>query len=218
MTEQDERLSAESMPPLMRKPMDPSRVGAYTALGAMSGLVPLPWVPDAVAKRVRGALIHDIAARHGLALTDEGRRILEEPWTSNSPRSFLMQTARFAAGRVFSRLGPLGWLAPVRAGLTTFALGHLLSRYLGTTRTLRATRIDAEEARLFRRAMDKSLTLMLTQESQSPWKDAPRGPEDLRDPRTQMVDGVILSMASLPGWAVARLESAFDEALASAAR
>ena len=217
MTEQQDTLTTESMPPLMRNPMDPSRVSAYTVLGAVSGLVPLPWVPDAMAKRVRGALIHDIAARHGLTLTADARAILETPW-ANSKQGFLVQTARFAAGRVFSRLGPLGWVSPVRAAIATYALGHLFSRYLSSMRTLRSSRIDAEEARVFRTAMDKSVTLMITLDAQSPWKDSPRAPEDLRDARTQMVDGMILSLASLPEWAVNRLDSAFDEAMSYVAR
>jgi hypothetical protein len=214
MNDREDRLASESMPPLMRRPMESSRVGAYTALGALAGLVPLPWVPDVSAKRIRGAMVHDIAVRHGLSLTDEARRILEEPWDSNLPKGFLMQTARFAVGRVLSTLGPLGWLGPVRSALAIFALSHLFTRYLTHTRTLRAARIDAEEARLFRKAMDKSLVLLVTLESKSPWRDTPRGAEDLRDSRTQMIDGFILSAASLPGWLVERLETAFDEALA----
>jgi hypothetical protein len=32
---------------------------------------------------------------------------------------------------------------------------------------------------------------------------------------TQIVDGVIISMANLPGWFVRRLDAAFDEVLAA---
>src|SRR5690606_10074223 len=30
------------------------RIGVYTALGAAIGVVPLPWIPDTIARRVRG--------------------------------------------------------------------------------------------------------------------------------------------------------------------
>jgi hypothetical protein len=194
--------------------MEPSRVGAYAALGAVSTIVPLPWVPDVVLGRVRGTLAHDIAARHGVSLTEEGRKILAEPWTSQLPRTWLAQAARFAAGRVLSRLGPLGWVSPVRVGLSTFVLGHLFQRYLETARSERSIRIDAEEARRIRKAMDKALLLLFTHDTiDSPWKMLPQAPEDLREPTTQFIDGVILSAASLPTWLVARLEAAFDEAL-----
>lgn len=217
MSDRDENLSVESMPPLARKPMDASRAGAYAALGALSGVVPIPWVPGVAVKRVRGALMHDIAARNGLSLTADARTVLEDPWNPTGAPKAWMHVARFLTNRVVSRLGPLAWLAPFRSAFSIFALGHLFERYIGTTRTSRSMRIDAAEARVFRRAMDKALLLVLTLEVQSPWRDAPRAPEDLRDARTQMVDGVVLSIASLPGWVVERMNAAFDEAMTTAA-
>jgi hypothetical protein len=200
---------------LTRKSMDPSRVGAYAALGAATTMVPLPWVPDAFLARLRGTLSHDLAARNGLSLTEDARKVLGEPWSSQLPRSVLAQAARFATARVLSRMGPLGWLSPMRVALSTFVLGHLFQRYLETARTERSIRINADEARKIRKAMDKALLLVFTQEAASPWKSVPHAPEDLRDTRTQFMDGLILSAASLPAWVVERLEGAFDEALSA---
>ncbi len=200
---------------LARKSMDPSRVGAYSALGAVTTVVPLPWLPDLGLRRVRGALAHDLAARHGLSLTADARDILAEPWTSMFPRGMLAQAVRFVGARLISRVGPLGWVSPVRAGVSTFVLGHLFERYLETARTDRSIRLDAEEARRVRKAMDKALVLLFTQETSSPWKNMPQPPEDLRNASTQLMDGLVLSAASLPGWVIERLEAAFDEALST---
>ena len=65
------------------------RLGTYTMMGAASGVVPLPWVPDAIVRRVRGALIHDLTARHGLSLTPEARTVLIEPSGADGPRGFI---------------------------------------------------------------------------------------------------------------------------------
>src|SRR5580700_7547791 len=72
---------------LARQPVGPGRVGTYAVLGAAAGSVPLPWLPDAFARRVRGALTQDIAARHGLSITLEARDLLSEPAGTEGPRS-----------------------------------------------------------------------------------------------------------------------------------
>src|SRR6202008_3528231 len=47
-------------------PVERSRLGVYAAIGASAGAVPLPWIPDVLVRRVRGALVHDVAVRPGL--------------------------------------------------------------------------------------------------------------------------------------------------------
>jgi hypothetical protein len=37
--------------------------------------------------------------------------------------------------------------------------------------------------------------------------------DDLRDDVTRFVDGVLISVAGLPGWLVKRVEAAFDDAM-----
>jgi hypothetical protein len=38
-------------------------------------------------------------------------------------------------------------------------------------------------------------------------------PEDLRDSTTQIIDGVLITIANAPEWLVKRLDAAFDEVL-----
>jgi hypothetical protein len=125
----------------------------------------------------------------------------------------LRNAAQFVAGRVIGRVGPLGLLAPLRNAAQTFVLGHLLHRYLEGGRTERSTRIDVDEARRLRRAMDHAIVAALTSEAPEEPATAPHPAEDLRDQMTALTDGLIIGAASLPSWAVRRLESAFDEAL-----
>jgi uncharacterized protein (DUF697 family) len=191
------------------------RLGTYTMLGAACGIVPLPWIPDATVRRVRGALVHDLTSRHGLSLTPEARTILVEPNGTEGPRGFLKQGAKFAVGRVLGRLGPFAMIAPVRSALGTYVLGHLLQRYLETARTARSVRIDIEEARRVRRAIDQALIYALTTDAAPSREDRPFAAEDLREGSEQVVDGVIISIASMPGWLVRRLDAAFDDVLSS---
>src|ERR1700733_4865432 len=104
---------------------------------------------------VRGALTQDIAARHGLSITLEARDLLAEPAGTEGPRGLGAQAMRFVTRRLLGRFGPLGFVPPVRSGLETFVLGHLFARYLESLRTERAARIDVEEARELRRAIDR---------------------------------------------------------------
>jgi uncharacterized protein (DUF697 family) len=189
------------------------RMGTYTLLGAATGLVPLPWVPDVMVRRVRGALVHDLVSRYGLSLTPDARNILIEPGGADGPRSFLKQGVAYAVTRVLKRFGPLTLLGPVRTALGTFVLGHLLQRYLETARIDRSVRIDVEEARRVRRAIDQALLYALTTDGTGPRENMPHSPDDMRDQTTQIVDGVIIAIASVPGWLIRRLDAAFDETL-----
>jgi hypothetical protein len=192
-----------------------ARLGTYTMLGAASGVVPLPWIPDALVRRVRGALVHDLTARHGLSLAPDARAALVEADTGEKAKSYIQQGVTFAATRLLGRFGPFAMLGPVRTALGTFVLGHLLERYLDMARVIRSVRIDVEEARRVRRAIDQSLIFALSTEGKGSREDPPFAPEDLRDQTTQIVDGVFISIASAPGWLVRRLEAAFDETLAN---
>ena len=200
---------------LGRTQLGTGRLGTYTMLGAVCGVVPLPWIPDATVRRVRGALVHDLTSRHGLSLTPEARTLLVEPNGTEGPRGFLKQGARFAVSKVLGRFGPLALIGPVRSALGTYVLGHLLQRYLDTMRDARSIRIDIEEARRVRRAIDQALVYALTTEARPSREDSLHAPEDLRDQGEQVIDGVLISVASMPGWLVRRLEAAFDEVLSN---
>jgi hypothetical protein len=215
MDKDDADLTAKRSEALGRRQLGGGRLGTYTMLGAVCGVVPLPWIPDATVRRVRGALVHDLTSRHGLSLTPEARTILVEPNGTEGPRGFLNQGVRFAVGKVLGRIGPLALVPPIRSALGTYVLGHLLQRYLDTARTARSVRIDVEEARRVRRAIDQALLYSLTTEARPSREDPPFAPEDLREGNEQVVDGVLISVASMPGWLVRRLDAAFDEVLSS---
>src|SRR5512140_298750 len=104
--EHEEDMTRSAPSPLARRDLGAGRLGTYSALGAAAGAVPLPWVPDVVARRIRGALAHDVAGRHGLSLTAEARKVLAEPSGVEGPRSFAGQAAQYIAGKVLSRVGP----------------------------------------------------------------------------------------------------------------
>jgi hypothetical protein len=201
---------------VVRAPIDRGRLGVYTALGGSLGSLPLPWVPDVLARRVRGALLHDIAVRHGLSLSPEARRVLADPAGPDGPRGFLMQAARFVgmrvAGRALGRIGPWGMIWPARDALRTFVLGHLFDRYLDIGRPERAVRIDAEEAGRVRRALDGALVRALTVEAMP--TEEPTPIDDQRDATTALLDGLIGLVAGVPDRLVRRLDTAFDELLA----
>jgi uncharacterized protein (DUF697 family) len=214
MADDDTEIQSRRIDTLSKRSLGSGRLGTYTVLGGFIGIVPLPWVPDAMAKRMRGALIHDLTSRHGLSLTPEARTVLVEPGGAEGPKGVVSQGVTFAITRVLGRIGPFAMVAPIRTALGTFVLGHLLQRYLDGARTVRAVRIDVEEARKVRRAIDQALLYALTTEPKTK-EEVAIPPEDLRDQTTQIVDGVIISMANLPGWFVRRLDAAFDEVLAS---
>ncbi len=214
MTDKDQDDMTRSVhAPLARRDLGPGRLGTYSAFGAAAGAVPLPWLPDAVARRIRGALAHDVAARHGLSLTPAARKVLAEPSGVEGPRGFTGHALQFIAGKVLSRVGPLGMLAPLRNAAQTFVLGHLFHRYLSGGRDERSVRIDVEEARRVRRAMDQAILHAITTDVHGAADDAARPAEDLRDQATVLTDGLIIGAASLPGWVVRRLEASFDEVL-----
>ncbi len=215
MSEEEAELSQKRPEALGRRHLTTGRLGTYTVLGAATGIVPLPWVPDAMVRRVRGALVHDLTARHGLSLTPEARAMLVEPGGSDGPRGVVTQGVTYVVTRVLGRLGPLALIPPVRSALGTWVLGHLLQRYLETARTQRSVRIDVEEARRVRRAIDQAMLYALTTDARRSREGAAIPPEDLRDPSTQVVDGVLISIANMPGWLVRRVEAAFDEVLAN---
>jgi hypothetical protein len=196
--------------------VDRGRLGVYAVLGASVSAVPLPWLPDSLVRRVRGALVHDVAVRHGLSLTREARNVLSEPAGPDGPRGLLAQAVQFLGGRLamrtFTRLGPIGLVWPVRAALRTYVLGHLFDRYLELARTERAVRVDVDEARRVRQAVEGALGRALTIDGGAPTD--PTVIDDQRDAMTALVDGLFGLAAGVPDRLVRRLDAAFDDLLA----
>jgi hypothetical protein len=198
---------------LVRKqPVDGGRIGVYTALGALSGAFALPWVPDTLARRIRGALAQDLCSRFGVTLTPGAREILAEPEADMLKGAF-GQAVRFVAIRWLRRFSPLGFLPPVRSAVTTYALGHLMNRYFARHRTERATRMDVDEAKKLRDLVDKTMVEVFRTDLNVPRDPRAAAPEDLRDAVTQVVDGVVIAVASLPDLLSRRLDAAFDAAV-----
>jgi hypothetical protein len=177
--------------------------------------MPIPWLPDALARRVRGALVHDVAARHGLSLTREAREVLAEPSGPDGPRGFVAQVLRFMGAKVALRLlagfGPISVVWPMRNALLTYVLGHLFDRYLELSRTERAVRIDVEEARRVRLAIDGALLRALTVVT-APMQE-PSVADDQRETSTILVDAVLGLAAGVPARLMQRLDVAFDDLL-----
>jgi hypothetical protein len=196
-----------------RPTVERGRLGVYAAMGASVAAVPLPWLPSSLARRVRGALLHDIAVRHGVSLTPEARTALADPGALDAPRGWVEQGMRFVgirlAARAMARLGPIGMVWPVRDAVRTFALGHLFDRYLASLRTERAVRIDVEEARRVRRCIDGAFARAVTLAPEP--LEEPTPVDDQRDAMTALLDGLFSLAAGVPDRLVRRLDLAFDE-------
>ena len=209
------REDAGPRPVVARSAVDRGRLTVYAAFGASLSAVPLPWLPDSLVRRVRGALVHDIAVRHGLSLTREAREVLSEPSGPDGPSGLLTQAVRFLGGRIamrtFTRFGPIGLVWPARAALRTYVLGHLFDRYLEVSRTDRAIRVDVDEARRVRQAVEGALGRALTTDGGV--APEPTVIDDQRDALTALVDGLIGLVAGVPDRLVRRLDTAFDDLL-----
>jgi hypothetical protein len=193
-----------------------TRVGAYTVLGASAGAVPLPWLPNVLLRRIRGALVNDIAARRGLSLTRDARDALSNTGEQAIRPGLFSQALHFfgirLAARMLSRFGPIGIVWPAQAALRTYVLGRAFDRYL-ETRHASSPRVEVDEARRIRRAVDATLAGALA-------VSLPRTPEpaaiddDERDVATALIDNMLGMAAGLPAKLLRRLDTAFDEALA----
>ncbi len=195
-------LSPSSVPPT-------GRLAVMTAYAVAASAIPVPFVPDRVLVRVRGAVVHDVAARHGLSLTTDARAELAEP--DSETRTRLARAAESVARQLLRRLRPLGIITAASRGVELYALGLLLERYIEKVRAAGAVRMHLEEARLVRDAIDRSVLRALSPALRPSSTTMAEGAEDLRDEFTRWVDALILTSAALPSYLERRLEAAFDE-------
>jgi uncharacterized protein (DUF697 family) len=195
-------LSPSSAPPS-------GRVAVMTAYAVAATVIPIPFVPDRVLARVRGAMVYDIAARHGLSVTTDARTTLSEP--DSELRTKLVRTAETIARQLLRRVGPLGILASASRGVEMFALGLLFERYVTKVRRSAALRIHHDEARLVRDAIDRALLRAFSPSLKPTPTTMAEGVEDLRDEFTRWIDAFLLTTASVPSYLERRLEAAFDE-------
>lgn len=190
----------------------PGRLGLLTTFAVAATVIPLPFLPDRLVLRVRGAIAHDTVARHGLSLTTDARAVLEA--TGGPDRAMAVKAAEMLITAVLRRLGPLKSAVLVARGLETFALGHLLDRYLARGRSERGARIQAPEARRLRTLIDRALVRALSPNLRPAIATLPGPVEDVRDEWTRWTDAALLTSAALPSYLERRLEAAFDQVLA----
>lgn len=181
------------------------------SMGALA--LPLPIVPERMVGRLRGALAHDIAARYGLSMTADARKILADASRHAGPQSVARTTLEMIGRTLLSR-GPLGALTSLAGGLEVYAFGHLFERYLARVRTTQAVRIGIDEAKLIRQLIDRSVLRLMSPYLKPASITMQDVIEDLRDEYTRWVDTAILTSASLPSYLERRIEAAFDEVAA----
>ncbi len=198
-------LSPSSTPPT-------GRLAVMTAYAVAATTIPIPFVPNRVLMRVRGAVVHDVASRHGLSLTTDARAVLAEP--DSESRTRLVRAAEGLARQLLRRLRPLGVISGASRGVEIYALGILLDRYIRHVRASGAVRMHLEEARLVRDAIDRAILRSLSPALRPAPLTLGEGVEDLRDEFTRWIDAVLLTSAALPSYLERRLEAAFDEIVA----
>ena len=185
------------------------RLAILTALVMGANAVPLPLLPDFMIARVRGAIAHDTATRHGLSLTKDARTILAS--ADPESRALARRTGEAVLRQLARRVGPLAVLATLSRGLEAYALGLLFDRYIQRFRASGSVRIDIDEARRVRDAIDRSVLRVLSPALKPSLTMVRPGAEDLRPEATRLLDSILLTGASLPSYLERRLEAAFDE-------
>lgn len=191
---------------------DAGRLWVLAVMGLFAGALPLPAIPTALLRRVRGAVVHEVSGRYGLGFTAEARAWMSEP-SKTVRRGAFVATAAFVAKRALRRLGMLGVLPPALAWLEVYALGVMFERYLAALRQSQTVRIDLDEARTLRTAIDQATGRVLSVglHAERPSRSGPV--EELRDLPTRVSDGILIGIASGPSYLRRRLETAFDHAM-----
>ncbi len=190
---------------------------------AFSGSVPIPVLPVRVVRALRGALAHDVLARHGIALAADARDVLADPgWIPTRGGGLVRDALQYLASRMFVRFAPLGTIAvPARTAYEVLAFGRLLERYVTLYRTRvgahgRAMRVDRAEAAQVRATIESAAMKAITVSLQGQIEPVREAPEDHRGLVDRLLDGAILGVTRLPDVVGARLDAAFDELAATA--
>lgn len=217
MTSSAPAVSAPSAVALDAASQQPSgRLIVLTTFAAVATLVPLPFLPEKLIARVRGAIAHDVLARHGLSLTTDAREVFAEPDFDARAAALLRRGGEFLLRRFLGRFGPLALFTSVARAVEVFALGLLLDRYASTVRKSGTVRVHADEARRARGLINRAILRALSPSLHPAAATHASGVEDLRDELTRWSDALLLTGAALPSYVVRRLEAAFDEVVASA--
>jgi hypothetical protein len=192
------------------------RVGMYTLMAGYAGSVPLPWLPDALVRTVRGALVRDLAARRNLPLTSQARRTLAAR-AARGKNTVLVNALKFVGGRLALRAFAgftavrIAW--PLHEALEVYVLGRLFDRYLDRRVNDPGVPLGGEEAERIRFAIDSALMHAL-RVHMDPTPEPPTLADD-RDPITAIVDGLLAGAADVPERLTRRLDASFDDLIAS---
>ncbi len=174
-----------------RPPRGPHGLCARRAASA----IPLPFVPDRLVRRVRGALVHDVGSRHGLSFTSDARDLLANPGSSD--RHALVNAAENVARALVRRfVAPLGVLSAAARALEVYAFGLLLERYVRDVRPRGAAGsafTSRRRAPFATRSIAPSSAPSTLGPRRCPDDRESAGIEDLRDELTRWID------AALPG-------------------
>lgn len=188
------------------------RLAVMTAYAVAASAIPIPFVPDRVIESVRGAMIHDVASRHGVSLTADARSMLASP--ASEQRTRLVRAAEGLVRTLLRRVRGLGLVSSASRALEAYALGLLFERYLTDVRPTGAVRMQVEEARRVRDGIDRAVIRAFSPSLKPKAALLPAGADDLRDEFTRWVDALLLTGATLPAYVQRRLEAAFDEIVA----
>ena len=186
------------------------RLAVLTGLSLAASAIPIPFLPDRVVLQIRGAVAHDVAARHGLSLTSDARAAFAATSAESPVRAVVKNAIGILSKTVLKKLGPIAVLSTMSSGVEVYALGVLLEHYIEHRRPTGALRINAEEAREIRHVIDKAILRAFSPALKAQQVPLLPGVEDLRDELTRYVDTAILFGASLPSYIERRLVSAFD--------
>lgn len=196
------------------KPTAAGRLAILTGFSLAASAIPIPLLPDRIIFQIRGAIVQDVAARHGLSLTTDGRKALAEASHESAMRDVLKRGLGFLSKTFVKRLSPISKLVTASSALEVFAMGHLFDRYLERHRGSKSVRINNDEAKAVRKLIDTAVSRALSPSLRADPMPLLPPVEDLRDEFTRWIDTLILMGAGLPSYLERRLDSAFDAVIA----
>lgn len=197
----------------------PGNVGVYAAAAGLAAALPVPFVDALLSEAARGAAMRRVAARHGVRLTRDARRVLAAPGQLEGGRK-----ARVVRS-VLSRVLLLVRMANrFEDAIAAFVSASLLDYYLKTSGRRSGSPMTEAEARRVRRAMDVAAmegvlgSLRRTPEGAgalaSTLADAFRGSDvEDRTPVERVIDAFLDVLADGPSELVSEVKARFDSVL-----
>lgn len=190
----------------------------YAAAAGLASAVPVPVLDTLLGGLARGAAMRRVAARHGVRLSRDARRLLAHPPPAADRRVRL-------ARRVLTRVvAPLRVIRRVEEGLGALAAARLFDHYLRTSDRRPGAPLEAAEAARVRAAIGRAAVEGAFDSA----RDAPGGfyrtardavatllepGSDDRTPLERVVDTLLDAAADAPDDVGDRVLERFDAAL-----